>query len=171
MDERDQDMLTGLLSRRAFDEHVDVAMNDAHAQGRPLSVAHVDPDRLFNINQDYGWQLGDEWLINFAAMARRCVRASDLIARYSGGEFAILMPGTDAQGAQAILRGLCDAVSSTPFCGANGKTIAATVSIGIAQLQPETVGARDLMLQAFAAKRDAKQCGGNCVRVANHASG
>ncbi len=123
------DPLTGLANRRAFHEALtrEVALADRGA--RPLSLVLVDVDDFKTFNDRFGHPAGDEALQRVAAAIRGCCRGTDVGTRHGGEEFAVLLPGTDTEGAQATAERIRRAVEDTPW-----PLRAVTVSLGVATL-------------------------------------
>jgi diguanylate cyclase (GGDEF)-like protein len=97
------DPLTGVKNRRVFIESLDIEIARHHRNEQPLSVAFIDLDNFKQVNDTLGHQTGDELLTTVAATLRAHLRKSDVIGRIGGDEFAILMPETNGEGAQAAL--------------------------------------------------------------------
>ena len=102
------DMLTGLANRRAWEESLPREVARAARVARPLSVAVIDLDYFKEVNDAGGHQAGDQTLRAVAAAWSSQVRDVDLLARYGGDEFALVMPDCDADQAQAIVDRLRD---------------------------------------------------------------
>lgn len=94
-----EDALTGLANRRHFDERIGVEIERAQRYRHPLSLALIDLDHFKRINDNGGHALGDAVLVRIAGMLTEHFRASDLIARIGGEEFAVLFPETPVAGA------------------------------------------------------------------------
>ena len=128
------DSLTGLPNRRAFFDSVRShwAMSEA-ADNQGDCVAIVDLDHFKQINDRYGHAAGDEALRAFAMIGEATIRSTDVLARFGGEEFAILLPNTSVVQAQDICQRLLDNLARTEMCWDNG-TFQVTASAGIARL-------------------------------------
>ncbi|MEP7206230.1 MAG: GGDEF domain-containing protein [Casimicrobiaceae bacterium] len=104
------DSLTRLLNARAFREIAEVEIARASRHAHPLSVAFMDIDDFKETNDRRGHAAGDRLLQEMAAVIRASLRGSDVVARYGGDEFVILLPVTDAQAARAVVDKLRNAV-------------------------------------------------------------
>jgi diguanylate cyclase (GGDEF)-like protein/PAS domain S-box-containing protein len=124
------DALTGLANRRAFEARLEAEVRHAHRSGAPLSVVVLDLDHFKEVNDLHGHETGDLTLRQLAERMRASTRATDVIARLGGEEFAWLLPATDAEGARALADRLRRLIAGTPFGIAGTRTI----SGGVAQL-------------------------------------
>jgi two-component system, cell cycle response regulator len=158
------DPLTGLHNRRYLDSHLQSLFDRAVARRRPLSVMILDIDRFKEVNDTWGHDGGDAVLREVASRLRRNLRGIDLVCRYGGEEFAIVMPETDLQIARRVAERIRLEIAGAPFpVGANAETVTITTSIGVAGLlQPQdTIEA--LVKRADMALYQAKSAGRNRV--------
>jgi diguanylate cyclase (GGDEF)-like protein len=137
----DTDGLTGCLNHRAFHQHLAVEIERAIRDDRPLCLIVVDVDDFKQINDTYGHPSGDGALVAVADALRAEVRATDVVGRVGGDEFAIVLPGTPLAGAETharrisrMLGRLCD------------PTVA--LSIGMAEVDPRDPTASQLLRDA-----------------------
>ena len=119
-----QDPLTGAANRRALMQALETELARASRQHTPLALMMVDIDHFKRVNDHYGHLAGDHVL-------RQRLRASDVLGRYGGEEFMVLLPGTDLHGAAQLAEHLRQAVQAAP-CEWQGQRIPFTVSIGVA---------------------------------------
>ncbi len=130
--EASSDGLTGVFNRRYFDEAVDKEYATAVKHDWPLSVIFVDIDRFKQINDTHGHQSGDKILREVAGLLRGNVRDSDIVARYGGDEFVLLLPGLAREGAGKIAERMIADVRNKSVDGADGERVAITLSLGVA---------------------------------------
>lgn len=153
------DALTGVHNRRAILEAAG-AMGESPAGARTLALAMIDADHFKRINDTHGHAAGDEVLRRLSDTLRSQCRTTDLVGRYGGEEFLVLMPDTDLVGARVLAEKIRVAVEALP-----PEPVPISVSIGVAATAP----GRDLQQALLAADRalyEAKAAGRNCVRVA-----
>ncbi len=128
------DMLTGLPNRRAFmtwgQEHI-VAASEA---SRGIAVLMIDLDRFKDVNDRFGHDAGDQVLVHFADTARSSVRSEDLLCRWGGEEFAVLLLNVTRESAETTARRLLRNAEASRAPGPNGHDIWITVSVGAAWL-------------------------------------
>ncbi|MCR6487266.1 GGDEF domain-containing protein [Amycolatopsis sp. OK19-0408] len=155
-----QDPLTGLPNRRALDEKLRQLASSADAQ--PLAVALVDLDGFKGVNDKQSHAEGDNVLRVVASTLRDALRGDDLVARYGGDEFIVLLPGTPASAAKMALGRAVKSVAGLPHHLSHGVTL----SIGLVSLRPQERG-EQVLARADAAMYQAKRGGGNQVASAN----
>ena len=114
-----EDALTGLLNRRAFEEHARMLKKEQTNHAKPYSLILFDVDHLKNVNDQYGHPAGDEVLRLVALAARQRVRKADIVYRLGGDEFAVLLPQTDLPVAEEVARRVETAVMEKVAYGRN----------------------------------------------------
>jgi len=155
-----RDPLTGLYTHRAFQERLREEVARANRYAQPMSLLIADIDQFASINYDLGYAVGDEILRKIAMILQEDespdrVRSSDVLARYSGEEFVLLLPETAKPGALTKAARLRDAVSLATLPG-NRKL---SLSIGVACLPEDAAEPEGLLTAAEAALRGAKRGG------------
>jgi len=162
------DPMTQLPNRTALLETAGKELKRAERHRRPLAFGMADTDGLKHYNDTYGHPAGDEMLKSVAGLLQTGRRSSDLIARYGGDEFALLLPETDAAGAMLVAERLCMTIAHFPF--AHGTAIAmspavspVTLSVGIAIFPEDGSTVEELLKKADGRLYEAKHQGGNRV--------
>ncbi len=160
------DALTGLMNRRRFTEVVEAAIGAARGDGRPLSAVLLDLDDFKRINDRHGHAGGDALLRAVAQAVADCVREGDCVARWGGEEFAVLLPGADADVAAMVMQRVRAGVAALRL-SVDGVEVGCTASIGVATLHDG--GFDELFVRADRAMYRAKRCGKNRVMLAEAA--
>jgi diguanylate cyclase (GGDEF)-like protein len=162
------DGLTGLPNRRRTAELALAALETARATQQPLAVAIIDMDHFKVINDRCGHATGDHVLKEFARTGVAALRATDVLGRWGGEEFLLVMPGTTLEAAVANLERL-----RTLVCGirlpASGVGLRVSLSAGVASLDMNVKSLDDLIARADGALYAAKNAGRDMVRIADPA--
>jgi diguanylate cyclase (GGDEF)-like protein len=159
----DHDSLTGLLDRRRFRSELDQYVSFSARYGGQGAVMVIDIDDLKAINDSQGHHAGDTLIRQIAAILRERVRTTDIVARLSGDEFAVLMPQTDVSGALQLGEDLRAQVAEE---AAAANADAATISVGITMFGGDrAIGAEAVLLAADQAMYSAKEEGRNQIAL------
>jgi len=156
------DGLTGIPNRRHFADALarDLARSQRHA--RPLALVLFDIDHFKRVNDTHGHLAGDAVLREIAARVRATIRADEVLARWGGEEFAVLLPESDAAQAAEFAERLRRLVADAPV-SAGDRTIPVTISLGVGVTQGEAITADDLVRRADEKLYAAKDAGRNRV--------
>jgi diguanylate cyclase (GGDEF)-like protein len=119
------DPLTGLANRRGGEKHIANEISRARREKRPLSCLLIDIDRFKQVNDTYGHQAGDQLLRDVSGLLRRTVRAYDILIRWGGEEFLIVLPGVDLEAARVLAERVRTAVETLDTHGIGPVTISA----------------------------------------------
>jgi diguanylate cyclase (GGDEF)-like protein len=131
-DAAETDLVTGVYSHRHLQDRVRQETARAARSHAPLSVLMVDLDDFKLVNDRHGHQAGDRVLRAIAGALRAAVRTSDVVARYGGDEFVVLMPDTDTEEAERVAQRAVDAVASLAHPMADGSDVHVSCSVGLA---------------------------------------
>ncbi|MEJ8296112.1 GGDEF domain-containing protein [Delftia tsuruhatensis] len=159
--ERNHDSLTNLLNRRAFQEAAELRLADSHMA--PVSVLIGDIDHFKRINDSWGHDCGDRVLQAVARTLQQHVRSDDLVSRFGGEEFVLLLMRTTPEEAERVAERIRAQLSADGYVLAAGQRI--TISFGIAPVAANTA-LTDALTRADALLYSAKQAGRDRVHVA-----
>jgi len=155
------DSLTGLWNRRHFEDTLEAEIERAQRYGTPLSLLALDADHFKRVNDELGHHAGDAVLRDIARLIGVRIRRSDVLCRWGGEEFMVLVPGTGVRQAAVMAEKIRQGIAAHVF----DQVGPLTVSIGVGEVAPGE--AADAWLRRVdAALYDAKQQGRNCVTVA-----
>ncbi|MCU0573122.1 MAG: GGDEF domain-containing protein [Syntrophobacteraceae bacterium] len=148
------DSLTGIHNRRAYEQHIMEEMQRFRRYQQTFSLILFDVDRFKDLNDRFGHRAGDKCLKEIINRIKLCIRNTDFLSRYGGEEFAIILPGTNREGACIVAEKVRRAIEMTRFYFQN-QAIPVTISLGVTEVreadpEPETVFARadDAMYRA-----------------------
>ncbi|QIL83224.1 GGDEF domain-containing protein [Diaphorobacter sp. HDW4A] len=160
------DPLTQLPNRAALVRDMTKALDAAARSERPLSVMIMDIDHFKRFNDKFGHLAGDQVIQLVARILQQQSRERDVVSRYGGEEFVLVLPNTDPHEAQNMAIRLCNAIRNTPLKLASGKELHITVSVGVhAGVPPQGVGWEPLIEAADAAMYHAKRKGRDRVEI------
>ena len=164
------DDLTQLYNSRFLNDALRKETKRAMRSGWPLSLLFIDLDGFKRINDAYGHLLGSRALIEAAAIIKASARETDIVARFGGDEFSILLPETGADGALMVARRLRDRIARYTFLADSSNGHRLTASIGVATLPDAADTAERLLQAADAAMYRIKVTGKNGIYVAGSES-
>jgi diguanylate cyclase (GGDEF)-like protein len=159
------DPATGLLNRPQFHARASDEWDRFHRYHRPLALIVLDVDGFKKINERHGHDAGDRVVAHVAELCARDRRSLDLVGRVGGDEFALLLPETDLDQAEAVAERIREAAAQHPVA-IGGTTVPLTVSVGVAGATQSMAGAAALMREAEQALARAKASGRNLTRRA-----
>lgn len=159
------DPLTGCLNRRAFTQEAHVALQHARKLQQPLAVMMLDIDRFKNVNDRHGHSTGDRVINSVVGTLLKSIRATDLLCRMGGEEFAVMLPGEPIAAAAEVAERIRSAVAdqSIPLTDDDSAFLNVTISIGVAMLEPSDSSLFDVLGRADTALYRAKVSGRNRI--------
>lgn len=160
----DHDGLTGLLNRRAFFDRGEKILQSKRKTQFPLALLMLDLDHFKSVNDRYGHDMGDKLLQAIGMWLSSNLREVDLLCRYGGEEFAILMTGSAAAEAEKVAWRLCQTLEAQVF-RIGDISLRITTSIGVSVTEQKVDSIDTLIHFADVALYQAKQAGRNCVRT------
>ncbi|MCZ6774816.1 MAG: EAL domain-containing protein [Proteobacteria bacterium] len=155
-----RDPLTGCLNRRAFFERYDQLFDEAKAKNSALSCIMVDIDHFKAVNDNHGHSVGDDVIGFMADVLKIESRDDDLVCRYGGEEFCLVLPGLNMEDAAAVAERLCQTIRETSDAHFKGK-VRITISAGVATQTADSFTSMDLVNEADTALYAAKEGGRN----------
>jgi diguanylate cyclase (GGDEF)-like protein len=165
------DPLTGLPNRRRLDEAILAELARSRRTGLPFAVVLIDIDEFKQVNDRHGHGVGDAVLNRVADALTSVTRETDCSGRFGGDEFLAVLDHNDAAGAEVYAERLRQSVSESKIALEGGHEVSVTLSIGIAEWQPEVETPERLIARADEALYAAKASGRDCVCVYSESSG
>jgi diguanylate cyclase (GGDEF)-like protein len=160
------DDLTRLYNSRYLNQVLRREAKRASRSGHPLSLLFIDLDGFKAVNDAHGHLLGSRALVEAAVAIRGSARETDVVSRFGGDEFAVVLPDTGADGALAVGERVRDRIAGHRFLRSEGLNLHLTASVGIATLPDAAASAEELMQVADAAMYQVKDRGKNGIQVA-----
>ena len=160
------DDLTQLYNSRYLSQVLRRETKRASRSGRPLSLLFIDLDGFKSVNDTHGHLYGSRALVEAAGLIRLSARETDVVARFGGDEFALILPDTGSEGAAAVGERIRDRVAAHKFLQGDGLDIHLTVSVGVATLPDVAASTEGLIQAADEAMYHVKDHGKNGIYIA-----
>lgn len=160
------DDLTQLYNSRYLNQVLRRETKRASRSGRPLSFLFLDLDGFKAVNDVHGHLAGSQALVEAAAVIRGSARETDVVARFGGDEFAVLLPDTGSEGAAAVGERIRERLAEHAFLAGEGLALRLTASVGVATLPDVATSAEELVRAADMAMYRVKASGKNGIHVA-----
>ncbi len=160
------DPLTGLYNRRYLESSLQAMLDDAISVPKPLTVLVADIDHFKRINDQYGHDVGDKVLKEFAGRLKSNTRGVDIVCRVGGEEFVIIMPEIDVEGAMQVAERIRASIAAVPFeVGGAVGNISVTACVGLSRAEGSADTSTSLCKRADMALYSAKRHGRNRVAM------
>ena len=160
-----RDGLTGAYTQQHFVAAADREWSRIRRHGEDAALLMVDVDHFKRLNDEYGTAAGDAMLVEITRLASTTLRPYDLLSRFGGGVLVVYLPHTDPLGALDVAERIRERVAGLRLAW-QGKSVKATISVGVAGIGAAHAGLDAVIGDAGAALREAKSAGRNCVRAA-----
>ncbi len=161
------DDLTQLSNSRYLNAALRRETKRAARNGRPLSLLFLDLDGFKQVNDNHGHLAGSKALVEAAGVIRACARETDVVARFGGDEFSLILPDTAQEGALSVATRIRERLSATRFLTSDGLSVHLTASIGIATLPDVANSAEELLRAADMAMYKVKASGKDGIYIAS----
>jgi diguanylate cyclase (GGDEF)-like protein len=161
------DDLTQLYNSRYLNLVLRRETKRASRSGRPLSLLFIDLDGFKAVNDVHGHLYGSRALVEAASLIRASARETDVVSRFGGDEFAIVLPDTGSEGAFSVGERVRDRVAAHPFLADDGLNLHLTASVGVATLPDVAASADELVVAADKAMYQVKDSGKNGIQAAS----
>jgi two-component system chemotaxis response regulator CheY len=155
------DYLTGMLNRRALYDGANNELMHARQAGKPMSIVMIDMDYFKNVNDEHGHLIGDQALCLISETITKITRDNDLVGRWGGEEFMLVLPGTDLEEAREIAEHVRSGIATTIMQLPDGFHLYMKASCGVSSVHPDEAATIDIMVQRadealYRAKREGR---------------
>lgn len=162
-----RDPLTGLFNQRVFNDFMAYETKRAKRHKYSFALMVIDCDNFKSINDNHGHAFGDLFLQTIANILEKEKRDEDIVARYGGDEFTVILPECDENGAVTVANRIAQNIANTKLVAPNGHKISLTISIGICVYPQHTTSQKDMFMIADSMMYHAKEEGKNSVKLAS----
>jgi diguanylate cyclase (GGDEF)-like protein len=162
-----QDALTGLYNARYLPIAIDREIAHSKESGAPFAVLFLDLDYFKRVNDIHGHQIGSQLLKEVGRVLRRCIRDDDIVVRYGGDEFTVLLKATNLPTAEQIAERIRTMLAGHPFLGREGLSVLITACIGVSVYPVHARSAEELIFLADHAMYKGKNATRNMVITAD----
>jgi len=159
------DPLTGLFNQRVFVDFLEYEIKRADAHGYEFALMVIDCDNFKPINDRYGHAFGDLYLQEFSRVLEKSKRNEDILSRYGGDEFTLILPECGLEGALAVAHNIARSIEDFKLLTSDGSHAGVTVSIGISIYPEHAKTQKELFVIADGMMYKAKEDGKNSIRV------
>ncbi len=156
-----RDPLTDLFNQRVFNDMMTYEIKRANNHEYSFALMIIDCDNFKSINDDYGHAFGDKFLQTIADILEEEKRDEDIVARYGGDEFTIILPECDANGALIVANRISKTISDTQLLAPDNTQVNLTISVGISVYPEHTLSQKEMFIIADAMMYRAKEEGKN----------
>ena len=163
-----RDPLTDLFNQRVFTDMMAYEMNRARRHQYAFALMVIDCDNFKPINDNYGHAFGDKFLQAVAQVLNEEKRDEDILARYGGDEFTLILPECDQNGAITVANRISHAIETTTLTAPDDREISITISIGISVYPDNTTSQKDMFLIADSMMYKVKEEGKNAIKLAQN---
>jgi diguanylate cyclase (GGDEF)-like protein len=160
------DDLTRLFNSRYLNIVLRREAKRASRSGRPLSALFIDMDGFKSVNDSHGHLAGSKALVEAAAIIKGSARETDVVARFGGDEFSVILPDTGREGAVSVAERIRERIRAFAFLASDGLTVRLTASIGVATLPDVAGSAEELLRAADTAMYRVKDAGKDGIHIA-----
>ncbi|MDD2887988.1 MAG: GGDEF and EAL domain-containing protein [Aliarcobacter sp.] len=162
-----RDPLTDLFNQRVFNDMMAYEIKRAARHEYPFALMVIDCDNFKPINDNFGHAFGDKFLQTVANILEEEKRDEDIVARYGGDEFTIILPECDENGALTVANRISKRIEAEKLIAPDGSRVGITISVGICVYPIHTLSQKDMFIIADSMMYQAKEEGKNSIKIPN----